>query len=326
MQSALKTLSLAGAVIISTIGISSAWANWQASNDGKGSMSAEVCLSGSPRLCVKLQCYAWKDGGVYWNIDAPEPEYSPESTSVTWVVDKRLVMKMEMTKGWPGNGVQTYEADFDQTKHQGLTEALKGGSRLTVSSDQFANFTVSLRGSGAALGQTLADCPLTQSKGSTAVQSPSVVEPDGEAKTGKNDLAVDPNAKELAITAAQLPQPVRTTISEIAAMCGSAFLADLTEGRSAEALLAEDIDGDGTYDFLLDHAQFCPDAIMTMCGASHCPMTLFVSNKGTWRQFDYILQGYKEFTAQGFLFECSTPNRKAGVFMENGRLIERNCP
>ena len=105
-------------------------------------------------------------------------------------------------------------------------------------------------------------------------------------------------------------------------MCGNAFL---TEGRSTEALLAEDIDGDGTYDFLLDHAQFCPAAIMTMCGASNCPMTLFVSNKGTWRQFDYILQGYKEFTAQGFLFECSTPNRKAGVFMENGRLIERNC-
>lgn len=322
MQAALKTLSLAGAVIMSTIGMTSAWANWQASNDGKGSMSAEVCLSGSPRLCVKLQCYAWKDGGVYWNIDAPEPEHSPESTSVTWVVDKRLIMKMEMTKGWPGNGVQTYEADFDQAAHQGLEQALKGGSRLTVSSDQFAPFTVSLRGSDSALSQTLAECPLTQSKGSTAVQATSPIKQHGAVETEKNALAVSPDTKKLTVTAAQLPQPVRTTISEIAAMCGNAFL---TEGRSTEALLAEDIDGDGTYDFLLDHAQFCPAAIMTMCGASNCPMTLFVSNKGTWRQFDYILQGYKEFTAQGFLFECSTPNRKAGVFMENGRLIERNC-
>lgn len=141
-------------------------------------------------------------------------------------------------------------------------------------------------------------------------------------KVEKNALAVDPGATELTVTAAQLPQPVRTTITDIAAMCGNAFQ---TEGRSKKALQADDIDGDGTYDFLLDHAQFCPDAITTMCGASHCPMTLFVSDKGAWRRFDFFLQGYKEFTAQGFLFECSTPNRKAGVFMENGTLVERNC-
>lgn len=141
-------------------------------------------------------------------------------------------------------------------------------------------------------------------------------------EAGKDALAVDPDAKELAVTADQLPQPVQTAIGDIAAMCGNAFL---TDGRSPQALLAEDIDGDGTYDFLLDHAQFCPSQILTMCGASHCPLSLFVSDKGAWRRFDFILQGYKEFTAQGFLFECSTANRKAGVFMENGKLTERNC-
>lgn len=138
----------------------------------------------------------------------------------------------------------------------------------------------------------------------------------------RNALAVVPNATELAVTADQLPAPVSQEINQIAAMCGNAFK---TAGRSPQALLAEDIDGDGTYDFLLDHAQFCPDAILTMCGASHCPLTLFVSAEGAWRRFDYILQGYKEFTAQGFLFQCSDPARKAGVFMEGGRLIERNC-
>jgi hypothetical protein len=141
-------------------------------------------------------------------------------------------------------------------------------------------------------------------------------------KADKNALAVNSDATELAVTADQLPQPVRATVADIAATCGNAFR---TEGRSETALLAEDIDGDGTYDFLLDHAQFCPDAITTMCGASHCPMTLFVSDKGAWRRFDFIVQGYKEFTAQGFLFQCNDPARKAGVFVENGTLIERNC-
>lgn len=138
----------------------------------------------------------------------------------------------------------------------------------------------------------------------------------------RNALAVNPDAQELAVTADQLPQPVQATITAIAAMCGSAFL---TEGRSPEALLAEDIDGDGTYDFLLDHVQFCPDAITTMCGASHCPMTVFVSDKGAWRRFDFILQGYKEFTSRGFLFQCDDPARKAGVYIHDGELVQRNC-
>jgi hypothetical protein len=138
----------------------------------------------------------------------------------------------------------------------------------------------------------------------------------------KDALAVKSDATELVVTSGELPPAVRSTIDEIAAMCGNAFQ---TEGRRPQALLAEDIDGDGTYDFLLDHVQFCPDAILTMCGASHCPMTLFVSDKGAWRRFEYILQGYKELSPKGFLLQCGTSGRKAGVFMQNGQLVHRNC-
>lgn len=174
-QSAFKSSSLVvSAAALLVMSISPAWADWQANNDTKGSMGAQACVSGSSRLCVKLQCYAWQDGGVYWNIDAPEPDYSPESTSVSWTIDGRTVMLFEMTKGWPGDGIQTYESDFDQTAHQGLVDSLKNGNRLTVSSDQFVPFTVSLRGSGAALNQTLADCPLTNAASNMPIQTASV--------------------------------------------------------------------------------------------------------------------------------------------------------
>lgn len=135
-------------------------------------------------------------------------------------------------------------------------------------------------------------------------------------------LKVDGKAEQLSLSAAQLPQSVRSALKDIETMCGPALRVN---NRSKNSMLAEDIDGDGIYDFLLDHAQFCPDAIMTMCGASHCPYTLFVSAKGDWRRFDFILQGYKEFSPQGFLFECTANDRKAGVFMQNGKLTERNC-
>lgn len=273
-------------------------AAWQV-NRGNNFVAASICQSGSDRHCVRLQCLTMEGGGVSWGIDAPKPGYSAESTTVTWTIDGTAV-SLPMNKAGPAdNGVQSYDAAFSQTDHQNLVQLLKNGNRLTVGSDQFAAFSLSLYGSGTALTTLLAEC-----------------------MAEKNALAVDPAATELAVTADQLPQPVRSTINDIAAMCGNAFV---TEGRSPEALVADDIDGDGTYDFLLDHAQFCPDAILTMCGASHCPMTLFVSDKGAWQRFDFILQGYKEFTAQGFLFQCDDPAQKAGVFMESGKLTQRNC-
>ena len=135
-------------------------------------------------------------------------------------------------------------------------------------------------------------------------------------------LAVDPDATELAMTAQQLPQAVRAALREIAESCGDAFLTDTS---NENALLAEDIDGDGTYDFLLEHVEFCPEQRLFVCGASKCPVTLVVSQGGAWRRFDYIMLGYSEFSEAGFLFMCSTDERKAGVFMENGKLTERTC-
>jgi len=356
-------------------------AGWQISR-GAEFVSAGVCQSGSSPRCVRLQCLTMDGGGIHWMIDAAEPGHSAESASVTWTIDDAAVL-LSMNKAGPAEGgIQSYDAAFNQADHQTLLQRLKSGNRLTVGSDQFAAFNLSLRGSAAALTTLLTECPSTVSAGSepgnlpaqgfsgpfdavlamAAIQQCEATESEifaaitkagfstwdanlfitsgaengtltlidrdnfkyrvTECKSVKDALAVDPDAAELTVTSDQLPSPVRTVIGEIAGMCGSAFQ---TTGRSPQALLAEDIDGDGTYDFLLDHAQFCPSAITSMCGASHCPMTLFVSGKGQWRRFDFILQGYKEFTPKGFLFQCDNPARKAGVFMESGQIVHRNC-
>lgn len=140
--------------------------------------------------------------------------------------------------------------------------------------------------------------------------------------TGRNALAVDPGAAGLTLAAGQLPEFVRARLDEIAAACGDAFR---TERRSENAFLADDLDGDGIYDFLLDHAQLCPPRMPVLCGASRCPFTLFVSGGGEWRRFDFILQDYREFSEKGLLLPCSTDGRKAGVFVENGELTRRDC-
>ncbi len=177
-----KALFLAGAAALLTMGATSqALASWQASNDGQGFISAQACVGASNR-CVRLQCLAMQGGGVYWYIDAPEPGYSAESTAVTWTIDNHRFAPLEMTKAGPAEGgVQSYETVFDQAKHQALVEALKAGNRLTVSGDQFAPITVSLRGSGNALTQALADCPRTNMaqkvKNTAPVQTTSINEP-----------------------------------------------------------------------------------------------------------------------------------------------------
>lgn len=136
-------------------------------------------------------------------------------------------------------------------------------------------------------------------------------------------IAFDPGAQSLTVTNDQLPQPVQEEIGRVVAQCGDALPSG---GRDENAVLADDLDGDGTYDFLLDHVLFCPSQHMVLCGASRCPYTLFVSANGDWRRFDFILQGYKELSTEGFLFNCSTAARKAGIFVENGALVKRNCP
>ncbi|WP_338608567.1 hypothetical protein V6617_01315 [Pelagibacterium nitratireducens] len=162
MRSAVKALFFVGAGMLLPTGMASpALASWQASNDGQGLISAQACVDSSVQ-CARLQCLAMPGGGVYWYIDAPEPGYSAESAAVTWTIDAHSFTPLEMAKAGPAEGgMQSYEAAFDQAEHQTLVEALKSGNQLTVSSDQFASITISLRGSGNALTQTLVDCPLT---------------------------------------------------------------------------------------------------------------------------------------------------------------------
>jgi hypothetical protein len=530
-----KTTALFGgalAILLALSGTANAQTStsWQVSR-GKDFVAAGVCVPGSHK-CVRLQCLTMDGGGVHWMVDATEPGSSPESTSVSWRIDGSIV-SMTMNKAGPSdNGIQGYDAEFSPVAHDQLIEFLKTGNRLTVASDQFVDFSLSLRGSNAALTTFMAECPLTGSmrvasrqapaekfsephdavvamaskqecraneseiftaitgagfgdwdanqyvaigaengtlklidrtdytykisdcqtakssskasapalswqplnagfgKGTAAcngqaddgstfcfglrceatsnapewftlqigggsdrgdVNSTLVIDGSqhfsipmserewkeqwvfsaaydtekhrdlvaalksgssmyaivgsgsgsqlsldgasaeidrtlamcsGSEKPTADALAVDPKATKLTVNESDLPPPVTAKIKEIKNFCGPAFV---EEGRDEQAVLAEDIDGDGTYDFLVQDYFFCPSAINMICGASHCPIALFVSNKGTWRQFDYILQGYDSFTPEGFLLQCPDPEQKAGVFLENGKLVQINC-
>lgn len=137
-----------------------------------------------------------------------------------------------------------------------------------------------------------------------------------------NVLTVNPNATELNIASRHIPQPVRQRRVEIAAACGADFQ---TKNRDEKAFLADDVNADGVYDFLLDHNLFCPARTKTFCDASGCLLSLFVSNNGDWQMYEIVAHGYKEFTTNGLLLTCINDRKKAGVFMENGRLVQRNC-
>ncbi|WP_430514555.1 hypothetical protein [Pannonibacter phragmitetus] len=266
---------------------------------GNGSAACTHLGDQGDVFCFGLRCTAGNT--PEWFTHQVGGDSVEGEVRVNLIVDGKNHMTLFMQQGETPQGEWSFNASYDATRDRSAVDQLKAGSGLYILVGGATGAQLSLRGSAREIERVVAMCPVG----------------------GQTDaLAVNPKATELAVTADQLPTPVRQEINQIAAMCGNAFK---TVGRSPQALLAEDIDGDGTYDFLLDHAQFCPDAILTMCGASHCPLTLFVSAKGAWRRFDYILQGYKEFTAQGFLFQCSDSARKAGVFMEDGKLIKRNC-
>lgn len=373
--------ALAALLALATTAAAQNAAVWQAHNDGQGFISAQACAPNSTR-CVRLQCLAFEGGGVHWYVDAPEPSYSPESTNVTWEIDGQR-FTLRMTKAGPAeNRMQSYETAFDASNHGLLVERLKAGNRLTVASDQFSPSTVSLRGSGAALTQTLSACPLTDAGFEPAAATP-IDQPfdavmammaaqscmateseifdaitnagfgiwdanqfialgaengtllpldhaNGEHRyrltnctTNENALAVDPNATELNLVSDQIPQPVSKRIAEIAAACGPDF--QTAEGRDQNAFLAEDINADGTYDFLLEHALFCPTQRKALCDPSGCPYSLFVSGNSGWQTFEFVASGYKGFTTEGLLLTCGAEADKAGVFVEDGKLIRRDC-
>ncbi len=276
-----------------------AWSSIPYPTMGNGSAACTHLGGQGDVFCFGLRCTA--ENAPEWFTHQVGGDSVEGEVRVNLIIDGKNHSTLFMQQGEAPQGEWSFTAPYDTSRDRSVVDQLKVGSGLYVMVGGATGAQLSLRGSSREIERVVAKC---------------------QAGGQADALAVNATATELTVTADQLPMPVRQEISQIAAMCGNAFL---TEGRSPQALLAEDIDGDGTYDFLLDHAQFCPDAILTMCGASHCPLTLFVSAEGAWRRFDYILQGYKEFTAQGFLFQCSDPARKAGVFMEGGRLTERNC-
>ncbi len=265
---------------------------------GKGRAACTHLGGQGDVFCFGLRCerntlewFTYQVGG-----DSAEGDV-PVKLTVDGEAPETLLMKQRKTPA----GSWSFTTPFDLGRDQSIIEKLKTGSRLNVLVGEASGARLSLRNSARSIEQAVAMCG-----GSSKPEA----------------LRVTPGATELTVTAQQLPAPVQAEIRNIAALCGTAFK---TTGRNPNAILAEDINQDGVYDFLLDHAQFCPDAILTMCGASRCPFTLFVSNAGSWSRFDFILQGYKEFTKRGFLLQCSTESRKAGVFMEGGALEQRNC-
>lgn len=253
-------------------------------------------------FCFGLRCRAGDKAPEWFTHQVGGDSVTGDDVRVNLVVDGRSHSTLIMKQGPTPQGEWSFSSPYDPVRDRAILAQLKGGSGLYVLVGGATGAHLSLRGSSQAIDRVLARCQ------PAAAASP---------------VAVRPDAAALTLTPGQLPPPVRAEIGQIAAMCGSAFQ---SRDRSEKALLAEDIDGDGTYDFLLDHARFCPSAILTMCGASHCPLTLFVSDRGAWRRFDFILQGYGEFSPRGFLLSCSTDGRKAGVFMEQGKLTRRNCP
>lgn len=257
---------------------------------GNGSAACTHLGGQGDVFCFGLRCTA--KNTPEWFTHQVGGDSVEGEVRVNLIVDGKSHSTLFMQQGSTPQGEWSFTAPYDTTRDRSAVEQLKAGSGLYVLVGGATGAQLSLRGSSREIERVVAMC---QAGGMT-----------------QTSVSVD----------GQLPAPVSQEINQIAAICGNAFK---TAGRSPQALQAEDIDGDGLADYLLDHAQFCPDAITTMCGASHCPLTLFVSAQGAWRRFDYILQGYKDFSAQGFLFQCSTSTRKAGVFMEGGKLTERNC-
>lgn len=289
------------------------WSDISYSAMGHGSVACSHAGNQGDIFCFGLRCSA-SDNAPEWFTYQVGGDSVDGDVRVNLIVDGRDHSTLLMTQQDTAHGEWSFAAPYDPLRHDPIVDRLKAGSSVYVLVGGVAGAALSLRGSARELDRALALC-----ESNIAVEAPAA---SAGAAISLDPLAFQPDATGLELTIEQLPRPVREEIEQIAAMCGNAFQ---IEGRHRQAIMATDIDGDGTYDFLLEHALFCPSEILMMCGASNCPHTLFVSANDTWRRFDFILQGYKEFSEEGLLFMCSTDSRKAGVFMENGVLTQRHC-
>lgn len=268
-------------------------AAWQV-NRGDNFVAAGICQAGSDRHCVRLQCLTMEGGGISWGIDAPEPGYSAESVSVTWTIDGAAV-SLPMNKAGPADtGMQSYDAAFSQTDHQNLVQRLKRGNRLTLNSDQFAAFTLSLRGSGAALTTMLAECPLIASMDTPSASSGSSSYPP----------AMDP------------------LILETVEMCiNIGGKAQLLDG----SVQSKDINGDGKPDYLLDLGKLsCGTGLSPYCGAANCEFAVYVSHGD-----DYVSGLYlgiePRFGDDAILIPCPGSTRFSEIRLIGGSLKQTLC-
>ena len=314
-----KAMSLS---VLATLFISgmaaSASANWQASNSGDGFISASACAPASSRLCVSLQCLAIDGGGVYWYINAPEPGYSAESTTVRWVIDRRRLPPLQMNKAGPSdNGMQSYEAVFDPVGHERLVELLKAGNRLTVSSNQFAAFTVSLRGSGTALSKVLAECPLTNGAEQDLRSAPS------SAHT-INETMSEAVVEAVGIERGEVPYPalIIPALNEFAEVCQVANRDDVFVPN---ALTSKDINGDGKPDYILNLGELsCGGGMNFFCGAQMCEFDVYISHGNGYISERYLGYG-AQFGEDAILSPCPGGDTFSTIRADNGRLSRVDC-
>lgn len=288
-----KALLIASFFVLFNVGMASpSHANWQ-TREGH----AHVCAPGSSRHCVALQCTTIVDGGVYWYLTAPEPNSLLQSTTVRWAIDNRSSESLVMNVAGPSyDRTQEYNAELNPLLHHGLLQSLKAGNRLTVSSDQFAAFTVSLRGSRAALVQAMESC-------STAGQTePAQI----------SSIASD----------ARYPEAIIPALDEVAEVCS---LASRDAAFNPEALSTKDINGDGMPDYLLDFGQLnCGSGLNLFCGVRLCTFAVFISQNGSYISGQFLGDGVR-FGDGDVLVPCPGSNAFSTIRVENGQLRQVYC-
>lgn len=278
-----------------------AWTSIRSPAMGEGGAACTATSRDGDVFCFGLRCSAADNAPEWFTYQVGGDSVEGEAV-VSLIVDGRTHDALPMIQRAAPRGEWSFSTPYEPLRHRTIVERLRAGSAFYVLVGGVSGAQLSLRGSAREIDRALSICRRDE--------------------TSRDAVAFDPEASELSITFDELPQPVRDEIASIARMCGAAFR---TEGREGRAIRATDVDGDGAYDFLLEHALFCPSEILVMCGASNCPHTLFVSANGAWRRFDFVLPGYEEFSPQGLLFTCGAQRRKAGVFMEGGVLVQRFC-
>lgn len=268
--------------------------------------------AGNHHLCFGLRC-ASADRIPEWFTFQTGGDSATGDVKVSVVLDGSRHHNLPMSeKRRQELGEWEFAAQFEWARDSLFVDQLKAGSSIYVLIGNVSGGRLSLQGSTRAIDSILKQCRPVQ-KG-TMPASPA---DDGQGLNAS--LLVNPEAESLALSRADMPAPLVAALNEIDAECGSERVDPDDSG-----FVAEDIDSDGIYDFLLDHQAFCPARRQMICGASHCPYTAVISAQGQWKRFDYILQGYRGFSSEGFLLRCPDGSN-AGIWRQGDRLLRKFC-